>query len=188
MNYADEIKQHVTTADACRAYGIHINAAGFASCPFHREKTASMKIYPGDRGFNCFGCGMHGDVIDLVAGLYGLDFLEAVNKLNNDFAVGLPIGRKVGRYRQMRMNASAREKIKAREAYNSKLDALEHEHDYALDVCVFYEKLVDRYKPKDPAETPDARYLWASSHLPEAIAELDAASLALYQHEQSRDH
>jgi CHC2 zinc finger len=36
-------------------------------CPFHDEKTASFSISQVRNGFKCFGCGVQGDVINLVA-------------------------------------------------------------------------------------------------------------------------
>lgn len=45
-----------------------------------------MKLY-GDH-FHCFGCGEHGDVIDLTAGLLGCSKAEAVRRLEADFGSG----------------------------------------------------------------------------------------------------
>lgn len=44
-----------------------------ALCPFHSEKTPSFSVVP-DKGFyHCFGCGAHGDVLDFVAEIHGID-------------------------------------------------------------------------------------------------------------------
>lgn len=45
MNYSDEIKHKVSMPDVCQTYGLKVNASGFMKCPFHREKTASLKVY-----------------------------------------------------------------------------------------------------------------------------------------------
>lgn len=45
-----------------------------------------MKLY-GDH-FHCFGCGAHGDVIDLTAGLLGYSKAEAARRLEADFGFG----------------------------------------------------------------------------------------------------
>lgn len=47
-------------------------------CPFHGEKTPSFAVHPQRRRFNCFGCGVHGDVIGFVMRAEGLQFAEAV--------------------------------------------------------------------------------------------------------------
>lgn len=52
-------------------------------CPFHNEKTPSFYIYPETNRFYCFGCQEKGDVITLVMALYGLDFKESVEMLQN---------------------------------------------------------------------------------------------------------
>lgn len=53
---------------------------GFVHCPFHYEKTASMKIDKSNR-FHCFGCGADGDTVDYVMKKENLDFLSAVRRL-----------------------------------------------------------------------------------------------------------
>jgi hypothetical protein len=49
-----------------------------ALCPFHAEKTPSFYVYPLTNSFYCFGCGLGGDVLNLVERLYGCGFIEAV--------------------------------------------------------------------------------------------------------------
>ena len=55
-----------------------------ACCPFHHDKTPSMKL---DRRYHCFGCGADGDVIDFAAALYGLGKKEAAVQLAQDFGL-----------------------------------------------------------------------------------------------------
>ena len=68
MNVFEAVKQSVTTRQAAELYGINVNRAGKANCPFHNDRTPSMKV---DKRFHCFGCGADGDVIDFTAQLYG---------------------------------------------------------------------------------------------------------------------
>jgi formylglycine-generating enzyme required for sulfatase activity len=50
-------------------------------CPFHNEKTPSFHVVP-DKGFyHCFGCGQHGNAIDFVMAIEGLDLGRAVTRL-----------------------------------------------------------------------------------------------------------
>ena len=52
MNYThfvQDIKSRISTKEVLQYYGVNINSRGFAKCPFHNEKTASMKVYDGDR-------------------------------------------------------------------------------------------------------------------------------------------
>ena len=68
-------------------YGLHVNRSGYARCPFHHEKTASLKLY-GD-SFYCFGCNTGGDAIALVAGIKGISQSEAYAELNERYRLGL---------------------------------------------------------------------------------------------------
>lgn len=88
---ASDLKKMLTMRDVTERYGIEINRAGFAHCPFHAgDRDASLKIYPGGRGWHCFGCGEGGDVISFVQKLFNLDFMGALHKLNDDFRLNLP--------------------------------------------------------------------------------------------------
>ena len=90
--YADTIRASVTMPQVATFYGLETNRAGFCSCPFHQERTASCKIY--DDGFYCFGCHAHGTVIDFVERYFQLDFMSAVSKLSDDFGLNLPLNRR----------------------------------------------------------------------------------------------
>jgi DNA primase len=60
-------------------------------CPFHNEKTASFHVVP-DKGFyHCFGCGQHGNAIDFVMAIEGVDFAQALQRLAE--LTGLPAPR-----------------------------------------------------------------------------------------------
>ena len=74
MSIFTEVKEAVTTRDAAAAYGITVQNRGMCRCPFHQDRTPSMKV---DRRFHCFGCGADGDVIDFTARLFNLRPKEA---------------------------------------------------------------------------------------------------------------
>ena len=52
------------------------------SCPFHSEKTPSLKIDTDKQRFYCFGCGASGDSISFVQKLHGSNFKETLQHLN----------------------------------------------------------------------------------------------------------
>lgn len=86
-----DVKSLISMYDVAERYGMEVNRAGFIHCPFHAgDSGASLKIYPGCRGWYCFGCGEGGDVISFVQKLFGLDFMSALRKLNDDFGLNLP--------------------------------------------------------------------------------------------------
>ena len=84
MNVFDAVKQSVITRQAAELYGVKVRRNNMASCPFHKDKTPSMKV---DKRFHCFGCGADGDVIDFVSRLYGISGLEAAQKTASDFGI-----------------------------------------------------------------------------------------------------
>ena len=92
IDYIKELRRMVSSRDVCEMYGVHLNAHNKAHCLFHNEKTASMQVYDGEKGFYCFGCGARGDALDIVQKLFDLNVDDAAKKLNEDFALHLPIG------------------------------------------------------------------------------------------------
>jgi hypothetical protein len=50
-------------------------------CPFHKRAPPSFVVYPRDQYYRCFRCERMGDVFDLVQGLKGGGFLEALDLL-----------------------------------------------------------------------------------------------------------
>lgn len=86
-----ECRERVSAQDAAARYGLEVNRRGKARCPFHNERTPSMGFKDGR--YHCFGCGASGDAVDLTARLFGLAPLAAVEQLNADFALGLPLRR-----------------------------------------------------------------------------------------------
>lgn len=54
-------------------------------CPFHNDHNPSLTVKGGH--WKCWACGAHGDVIDFVEKLDGVDFVGAVSKLGVDFGI-----------------------------------------------------------------------------------------------------
>lgn len=102
---AKEITQRLKLRDVMKFYGIQFNGRGFAKCPFHSEKTASLSIK--NEHYKCFGCGAYGGVIDFVMNYFGLKFTQAMVRLDSDFHLGL-IGRKPTRAERMQMAENKR--------------------------------------------------------------------------------
>lgn len=86
----EEVRASVTMPFVVSYYGFHPNKAGFICCPFHSEKTASLKVY--SDSFHCYGCGASGSVIDFVMKLFGLSSIEAARKINEDLRLNIAEG------------------------------------------------------------------------------------------------
>lgn len=80
------VKEQVSALDVARAYGLQVNRAGMARCPFHDDHTPSMKV---DRRYYCFGCGATGDSIDLAGRLLGLSPFDSLMRVADDFGIDI---------------------------------------------------------------------------------------------------
>lgn len=95
MNYAQAaeiIKGTVGMQDVAQLMGYQVNRGGFMVCPFHGDKDASLKIYPGRNGhsgWHCFGCGRGGSVIDFVMESEQCSFAKAVRIINDGMGLQL---------------------------------------------------------------------------------------------------
>ncbi|MDZ4227853.1 MAG: CHC2 zinc finger domain-containing protein [Candidatus Levybacteria bacterium] len=58
-----------------------VNSASFAPCPFHEDKTPSLRVYKNTNRWYCFSCNSGTDVIDLYMKMNKCDFITAVKKL-----------------------------------------------------------------------------------------------------------
>lgn len=80
----EEIKESVTMREVLARYSLpQPDRRGFIRCPFHGDKTPSMKIY--ERDYFCFGCHEGGDVLDFVRRIEDLDFREAFLSLGGAY-------------------------------------------------------------------------------------------------------
>ena len=139
MNYFQEIKERVTVRNVCDMYGLLINRNGFANCPFHTERTASMKVYPDS--FHCYGCGKHGDVIDFVAELFHISASDAAEKINREFHLCLSIGKPIGISERLRADKAARERREKQEKERAEYEGLLMAYNKALAVWVQFDRL-----------------------------------------------
>lgn len=190
MNYsyfAQEIKDRISAKEAFTFYGIAINQKGFANCPFHRERTASMKVYDGNRGYYCFGCGKSGDVIAFVRDYFGLSFVDAIKKLNKDFSLGFPIGEKISRNRQRYIAKQAYNRRKAIKDREKEKERLESEYWAAFDEVLRLNRQLEQYKPKTEDEEWHPKYVEAAQNIIYKQYLLECAESARYEYEKSND-
>lgn len=142
------IKDRLTMRDVLLRYGYEPNRTKFICCPFHNEKTASMKVY--EKDYHCFGCGANGDVISFVKQLFDLSFPETLKKIDLDFSLNL-YGEhsfedlRKSHYRQKQIQAEQERKKREKEQAKAKYWAVFNE----------WKRLDDnkrKYAPKTPDE------------------------------------
>ena len=85
MNQFETVKAAVQPRMAAERYGLPIQQGSMVCCPFHADRTPSMKL--NEEYFYCFGCGASGDVIEFTSKLFGISALDAAKKLAADFGI-----------------------------------------------------------------------------------------------------
>ena len=189
MNFADEIKQSVSMIEMLQYYGIETNRSNFCRCPFHQEKSASFKAYPGTRGFYCYGCNESGSVIDFAMKFFGLSFGDAIKKINEDFSLGLPIGEKLDRRKQLEINKASFERKRKIEAEKKRREQIENDYWSAFDEWKRLDDNRRNYAPKSPTEPLHPLFVEALKNIAGAEYNLSCAEIARYEYEKrnSRD-
>jgi len=91
-NSTDEIKNQINIVDVI-GREVNLKKAGSSYkglCPFHNEKTPSFSVNEQGQYFNCFGCGKKGDVYRFVMDYYKIPFVDAVEKLCDEYGIKKP--------------------------------------------------------------------------------------------------
>ena len=142
------IKDRLTMREVLLHYGYQPNRAGFVCCAFHREKTASMKVY--EKSYHCFGCGTNGDVISFVQQLFGLSFPDALKKIDFDFGLNL-YGEHS--FEDLRKSHYKQKQIQAeRERQKREKEQADNEYWAVFDEWVRLDRNKTFYAPKTPNE------------------------------------
>ena len=184
MDYAEKIKSMISMPEMMEQYGFKLNKAGFCKCPFHSERSASFKAYPGQRGYYCFGCGAHGSVIDFVMQYFGLNFQDAIAKINTDFSLGLPIGEKLDRRKQLEMQRQAFMRKREMNAKKAEQERLENAYWEAFDEWKRLDDNKRNYAPKTPEDPLHPLFVEALQKIEYAEYKLECAEIARYEYEK----
>lgn len=174
--YIIQIKETVGVREALEFYGVRFDRAGFALCPFHHEKTASLSV-KNNLFWKCFGCGASGDIISFVMRAFGLNTYEAVMRINADFNLGLPIesGTARDRYEADKRFKEIDRKTKEKADRRKKL---EDDYNRAFDFwCATYTAV--RENGDFITENDSRAYASALNMLPYAEYRLDVAGMCL---------
>lgn len=156
-----DVLKSLPMAEVVVKYGGDLTRTGFCKCPFHDEKTASMKIYP-DHAY-CFGCGRRVDTIGYVAQILETTQFDAAKRLAIDY------------------NIPTEDTAQERERIQHKLEKIQKEKkdkvyknrviNRAFSLLCCYIRTMNEWK-RDLAPTtrrgkkhPDQRWLWALSNV-----------------------
>ena len=75
-----DIKQNLSILEVLQHYSLKPNKNNLLLCPFHKDKTPSLQLYPKTSTYNCFGCGKTGDVIQFIQDYEKTDKHSAIMK------------------------------------------------------------------------------------------------------------
>ena len=142
------IKNHLTMRNMLLRYGYEPNKKGFMCCPFHSEKTPSMRIY--DKDYHCFGCGEHGDVITFVQKLFNISFPDTLKKIDIDFGLNLYGDKTFEELRKLHYQTKQRQAKRERE--KAEREQSNMEYWAAFDEWKRLEDNKQKFAPKTPDE------------------------------------
>lgn len=183
IDFSNEIRSRVSTKEAFLHYGIEINKSGFCKCFLTGEKTASLKVYDGNRGWYCFGCHKGGDIISFVREYFRLSFTDAISKINNDFNLGLPIGQTIDRRKQMEMQRKAYLRNREQRKREQKEAELDEAYHTALDEWIRLDNQKREYAPTSPSDVFHPLFVDALINIDRAAYNLDCAEIARYKYD-----
>ena len=138
MDLFESVKAAATARQAAEHYGLKIGQGNMVCCPFHADRTPSMKL--NEDYFFCFGCGASGDVIDFTARLFGISLKDAARKLSADFGISAETKQVF-----LRQNPSRLEELRCRRALTDYLHLLK--------------EWKTQYAPKTPEDSLDDRFV-----------------------------
>lgn len=156
-------------------YGYQVNRAGFISCPFHQEKTSSCKIY--EHSFHCFGCGAGNDIVDFVKGLFNINFQQALIRLDNDFSLGLDIGKKADRSELLKQKREHEKKQREKARLKAELKA---EFNRLAEIHRQFLRDLQEYAPRNDLDFVHIRFITAIKNIGGVEYQLDRLYNKMY--------
>ena len=162
-------------------YGIERNRANRMRCVLHNGTDFNCGIK--DHYIHCFVCGQSADVIKFVQVYFGLDFQSAISKLNDDFCLGLPIGQKIDRRKQIEMGRIAFERKRNLEQHQKERQQIEDDYWAAFEE---WKRLDDNRRncaPKSTTEPLHPLFAEALKNIAGAEYNLSCAEIARYEYE-----
>lgn len=146
------IKADVTIEKALNAYlpGVKIGRHKRIPCPLHLGDGPNFSF--GDTYYKCFVCGESGDVIKLTCALLKCEYLEAVNRLNEDFNLRLPLNTQQTFEERLQSKIRAREIMQRVEEENARRAAEKAEYDHLIGAWVAGDIFSRSDNPEERAE------------------------------------
>ena len=186
MYYATEIKNRISMPEMMRYYGFEMNRSNRIRCPLHGGRDFNCGVK--DTYIHCFVCGETADQISFVQKYFGLNFKDAIVKINEDFSLGLPIGQKIDRRKQLEMGRIAFERKRKAEQRQKERQQVEDAYWAAFDKWKRLDDNKRNYAPKSPTEPLHPLFVEALQNISGAEYRLECAEIARYEYENRNSH
>jgi DNA primase len=92
QSFIQELLARVDVVDIVGRY-VQLKKGGanyMGLCPFHGEKSPSFSVSPAKQFYHCFGCGKNGNAISFLMEHAGMNFVEAVKDLAQQYGMQVP--------------------------------------------------------------------------------------------------
>lgn len=116
MSLIEAVSEAVTAKQAAELYGLKFDRRGNkAVCPWHSDRHPSLSFK--GKKCKCFACNAGGDAVDLTAQILGVPLMEAAQRLQRDFGIGVPVDRVDLRELRAKQRAAEAAKIMSNRKY-----------------------------------------------------------------------
>ena len=156
-------------------------------CPFHNDAHASMQVYPSDGGYFCFVCNQGGDVIDFVQRLFGLDFMDACKKMDQDFNLHLNIGETRSKEEREAAERAFQERMERKRRIEQRKKLLYAIYHAAYNRFTFLDILKRDKAPTGFDGDFSPEYVYACKHIDEAWEQVQEAASRIRQFEEKHN-
>ena len=156
-------------------------------CPFHNDAHASLVVYPGDRGYYCYSCNAGGDVINFVQRLFGLDFMDACKKMDQDFNLHLHIGETRSKEEREAAERAFQERMERKRRYEQRRKLLYAIYHAAYNRYTFLDILKRDKAPTRFDVDFSPEYVYACKHIDEAWEQVQEAANRIRQFEEKHN-
>lgn len=176
---ADAVRNSVSMSDVVGYYVPSVTPRHHRiPCPLHNGIGFNLSF--SRTGFKCFVCNESGDVIEFVRQICSLGSrTDAIRQINQDFRLGLPIGREVTRTENAELEKRRQEARERQEREQILLDA----YHRAMDEYVALDRTKILHEPDRKSENPviSAEYIRVCKSLDAAWYEVERSETALTQ-------
>jgi DNA primase len=162
-HHAQTINDSLTMPDIIARYIPHTPRNNRIPCAIHGGVDYNMHYV--DYGYYCWVCGEKGGVIQFTQKVFGLTFRDAVEKLNMDFGLNLPIGRRMTLREQRQAEQRRNEVVQKRAEQAKQKQAYEDKYWLLWDEWIRLDNNSRQYGWSDPDGQPDDEYVEAMCRL-----------------------